>query len=169
MSKFTGREFRDALATFATGVTIVTARDGQGVPVGMTASSFSSVSMEPPLILWSAAKTALSAIAFHDAPHFAVHVLSKEQADLSNRFAETGIDKFAGLDWKADARDVPKLPEALARFECTQYAVYEGGDHWIIVGEVTSFEKADGTGLIHVGGGYASASPLNPASQQAAE
>ncbi|MEN0039798.1 MAG: flavin reductase family protein [Pseudomonadota bacterium] len=169
MSSFTAREFRDALSTFANGVSIVTARDGDGDPVGMTASSFTSVSMDPPLILWCPSKTALSAQAFYDAEHFAVHVLSTDQADLSNRFATTGTDKFAGLEWSGDAQGVPKLAEALARFECVQHAVYEGGDHWVILGEVTRFEHASGQGLIHVGGGYASASPLKPNSRDATE
>ncbi|WP_198008676.1 flavin reductase family protein [Ahrensia sp. R2A130] len=169
MSNFTDREFRDALSTFGTGVTIVTARDGDGAPVGMTASSFSSVSMNPPLVLWSAAKKALSGEAFRDAQHFAVHVLHTEQSDLSNRFAKTGTDKFSGLDWNGDANSVPELPDVLARFECSQYAVYEGGDHWIIVGEVTSFEHMSGKGLLHVAGGYASARTLRPSSSEAAE
>ncbi len=159
-TSFSGRDFRDALSSFATGVTIVTARDGAGQPVGMTASSFNSVSVDPPLVLWSVTKTAFSAQAFHDAQHFSIHVLKTTQTDMSGRFAKPGTDKFAGLAVAETQHGVPILPEALARFDCRQWAVYEGGDHWILVGEVLDLELEKGQGLVFSGGSYARAETL---------
>ena len=162
------RALRRALGTFATGVTIVTARDADGRPVGMTANSFNSVSLEPPLVLWSVDRSARSAAAFRAATHFAVHVLEEGQADLSNRFARKGDDKFAGLDWREGEGGVPLLSGALAVFECRTQAVHEGGDHEIIVGEVDRFEAHDGDGLVFAAGGYATAEPLRPMGPQTA-
>ena len=160
------RALRRALGAFATGVTIVTARDASGEPVGMTANSFNSVSLDPPLVLWSVDRSARSAPAFRDASHFAVHVLAQDQADLSNRFARKGEDKFADLDWRETGHGVPLLPGALATFECRTHAVHEGGDHEIIVGEVDRFEAHDGDGLVFAAGGYATAEPLRPMGPQ---
>lgn len=160
VTPFSPRDFRNALSCFATGVTVVTARDSRWEPVGMTASSFNSVSVDPPLILWSVTKTARSAIAFKSAERFAVHVLAMDQTDLSNTFAKTGGDKFAGVTFADDSDGVPILPNTAARFDCQQWAVYEGGDHWIIVGEVLSFETAEREGLVFGGGTYSMAAPL---------
>jgi 3-hydroxy-9,10-secoandrosta-1,3,5(10)-triene-9,17-dione monooxygenase reductase component len=157
---FSGRDFRDALSSFATGVTIVTARDAAGQPIGMTASSFNSVSVDPPLVLWSVTKTAFSAQAFRDAKHFSIHVLKTTQTEMSGRFAKPGTDKFAGLEIGETAEGVPTLPEALARFDCRQWAVYEGGDHWILVGEVLDLALEKGQGLVFSGGSYARAETL---------
>ena len=158
--KFTSRDFRDALSSFATGVTIVTTRDAQNAPVGMTASSFNSVSTEPPLILWSVTKTAKSAPAFKTAEHFAVHVLATDQTELSNKFAKSGADKFGDTSFSVDTNGVPILENTAARFDCKTWEVYEGGDHWIIVGEVLAIESAKKEGLVFGGGTYAVASPL---------
>ena len=157
---FTSREFRDALGTFATGVTIVTARGPGGEPVGMTASSFNSVSMDPPLVLWSVTRTARSAPAFEEAERFAVHVLSSEQVELSNRFARSGEDKFGGVEWHADEDDVPIIEGAATRFDCRRWAVHDGGDHRIIVGEVLGIERDPSDALVFSDGAYAVASPL---------
>lgn len=159
---FDAREFRDALSAFATGVTIITAQDGDGAPVGMTCSSFNSVSMDPPLILWSVTKTARSAPAFIAAQHFAVHVLAFDQTDVSNRFARTGADKFGGTDFQLDNNNVPVIIGTASRFDCKQYAVYDGGDHWIILGEVLNFARSKKEGLVFAGGSYATASPIQP-------
>ncbi|MEM7377443.1 MAG: flavin reductase [Pseudomonadota bacterium] len=158
----TGRALRDALSAFATGVTIITARDGQGEPIGMTASSFNSVSMEPPLILWSVTKTAWSGEAFRAAEHFAVHVLASDQSALSNTFARPGEDKFGQVEVTDNAHGVPVLADTAARFDCRQWAVYEGGDHWIIVGEVVHFERQKREGLVFCNGGYATSTPIRP-------
>lgn len=156
------RALRDALSSFATGVTIVTTADTSGEPIGMTASSFNSVSMDPPLILWSVTKTALSAPIFEKASHFAVHVLAANQMTLSNRFARSGADKFEGVDYKTDERGVPHLAGVLTRFDCRTWSVYEGGDHWIIVGEVQNMETQKGEGLVFSGGSYATAASIQP-------
>lgn len=157
---FTAKEFRSALSQFATGVTIVTSVDGSGSPVGMTASSFNSVSMDPPLILWSVSKDALSGDAFRTAPAFSVHVLSSGQAALSNHFAQRGIDKFKDVPHEIGPGGVPILRDAACRFDCERWAVYEGGDHWIIVGEVKGIHQAPREGLVFSGGSYATATPL---------
>lgn len=163
------RAFRQALGTFATGVTVVTARDEEGEPVGMTANSFNSVSLEPPLVLWSVDRRARSAPAFRAARFFAVHVLEEGQAEISNRFARKGEDKFAGLDWRASDAGVPLIAGALATFECRTHAIHEGGDHEIIVGEVDRFAARDGDGLVFAAGGYATAEPLRPMGPQTAD
>ncbi|MEP1207281.1 MAG: flavin reductase [Rhizobiaceae bacterium] len=158
------RALRDALSSFATGVTIVTAVEDNGEPVGMTASSFNSVSMEPPLILWSVTKTALSAPVFQKARHFSVHVLAANQMLLSNRFARSGEDKFKDVDYQLDKNGVPQLAGVLTRFDCDTWSVYEGGDHWIIVGEVKNMETEKGEGLVFSGGSYATANSIQPPS-----
>ena len=98
-ASFDAMEFRKALGTFATGVTIITARAADGAPIGLTANSFNSVSLDPPLVLWSLANNAMSFDAFRAATHWAVHVLGSDQEDLSGRFARRGEDKFAGLEF----------------------------------------------------------------------
>jgi len=158
--KIDARDFRDALSSFATGVTIVTANDDDDAPVGMTASSFNSVSTDPPLILWSVTKTALSAPTFQKAEHFAVHVLASDQTDLSNKFAKSGADKFEGTAYSIDGNKVPIIEGCATRFDCKTWAVYEGGDHWIIVGEVLGLVTDKKEGLVFGGGSYAVASPL---------
>jgi 3-hydroxy-9,10-secoandrosta-1,3,5(10)-triene-9,17-dione monooxygenase reductase component len=161
---FDAREFRDALSSFATGVTIVTAREEGGEPVGMTCSSFNSVSMDPPLVLWSVTKTSMSALVFKSAQHFAVHVLAFDQTEVSNRFARSGEDKFGATEHSYDANSVPIISGAASRFDCKQWAVHDGGDHWIIIGEVLNFNRSKKEGLVFAGGSYATASPIQPAS-----
>ena len=156
------RALRNALSSFATGVTIVTTIDDANEPIGMTASSFNSVSMDPPLILWSVTKTALSAPVFKDAEYFTVHVLNADQMALSNRFAKSGTDKFDGLQFGRNSKNIPQLPGALARFDCKTWSVYEGGDHWIIVGEVFEMDAQKGEGLVFSGGSYATAASIQP-------
>lgn len=123
--------------------------------MGVTASSFNSVSLDPPLVLWSLAKTALSMAAFQESGHFCVHVLGASQEDLSARFASAGSDKFAGQDWSAGHGNVPLLPHFAARFQCKTTHTYEGGDHLIFVGEVLDYEKTDEPPLVFHGGRYA--------------
>ena len=130
------RQFRQALGQFATGVTIVTTRDGAGRPIGVTASSFNAVSLEPPLVLWSIGRSAFSYPAFAEAGHFAVHVLDAGQRGLSDRFAQASTDKFAGLEVGSGLGEVPLLPGCLASFECATEHRYAGGDHLILVGRV---------------------------------
>ena len=111
------REFRNALGSFTTGVTIVTTRDASGHDVGLTANSFNSVSLDPPLVLWSLAKSSTSLSAFVEAKHFAVHILAADQEPLSNRFATRGADKFAGLQIERGEGGMPLLHGCAARFD----------------------------------------------------
>jgi len=149
------RRFRNALGAFATGVTIVTTRDAAGKDVGLTANSFNSVSLEPPMVLWSLAKSARSLPAFLAATHFAVHVLAADQEELSLRFAARGAEKFAGLDIERGPAGVPLLRGCSARFQCRTAFRHEGGDHVIFVGAVESFDHSDQTPLVFHGGRYA--------------
>ena len=149
------RAFRNALSSFATGVTIATTKGAAGEPVGVTASSFNSVSLDPPLVLWSLAKQSHSFEAFSSSGHFAVHVLAANQEDLSNRFARSGQDKFGDLDWRDGLHGSPVLGEHAALFQCQTRNIYEGGDHVIIVGEVTVFEARNVSPLLFHAGRYA--------------
>lgn len=149
--------FRAALGNFATGVTIVTTRGEAGRDVGITANSFNSVSLDPPMILWSLARSSRSLPAFLHNPHFAVHVLAASQDDLSRRFSQQGVDKFAGLAVERGDGDVPLLEGCAARFHCRTAFRYEGGDHIIFVGEVLSFESGGSAPLLYHAGRYAMA------------
>jgi 3-hydroxy-9,10-secoandrosta-1,3,5(10)-triene-9,17-dione monooxygenase reductase component len=131
---------RKAFGCFATGVAVATTIGKKGEPVGITISSFNSVSLEPPLVLWSLGNDSISYDAFADAEHFAVNILARHQEDLSARFAATGQDKFAGLACKEGVYGSPILPEFSACFECSTEYRYPGGDHLIIVGRVLNFE-----------------------------
>jgi 3-hydroxy-9,10-secoandrosta-1,3,5(10)-triene-9,17-dione monooxygenase reductase component len=151
------REFRTALGSFATGVTIVTTQSAELQDVGITANSFNSVSLDPPMILWSLARKAWSLSAFMHNAHFAVHVLAAHQDDLSQRFATQGVEKFAGLTIERGAGQVPLLKDCAARFLCRTAFKYEGGDHIIFVGEVLSFESGHHAPLVYHAGRYATA------------
>jgi len=145
---------RKALGAFATGVTIVTTTGADGGDVGLTANSFSSVSLSPPMVLWSLAKTSSNIEAFRSARHFAVHILAADQESLSGRFATKGIDKFAGLEVERGHDRIPMLHDCTARFECRTTFQYEGGDHVIFVGEVLDFTHSERSPLIFHGGRY---------------
>ena len=160
--QFPPLQFRAALAAFATGVTIVTTRTAAGVPVGLTANSFTSLSLEPPLILWSLAKTSSNLAAFTGARHFAVHVLAADQHGLARRFAIRSAEKFAGLDYDTAHDDVPLIRNCAARFFCRTWAQYEGGDHVILIGEVLELERSERPPLAFHGGTYASVLPHDP-------
>ncbi|MBX3530160.1 MAG: flavin reductase family protein [Rhizobiaceae bacterium] len=147
------REFRDALGRFATGVTVVTTATADG-PVGITANSFASVSLDPPVVLWSIGRHSSRFAAFADCERFAVHVLAADQVDLSRRFARSTVDAFAGLDIEESAEGVPLLSGCLSRFECTRLAAHEGGDHLIVVAGVTGACLRDGDPLVFSRGGY---------------
>lgn len=152
-------DFRSALGAFATGVTIVTTTTPDGGDVGMTANSFNSVSLDPPMVLWSVGKSSLSQPAFAAAEHFAVHILASDQQELSNRFARRGEDKFAGLALERGPGNVPLLPGCTARFKCRTAYLYEGGDHDIIVGEVLEFDHFDKAPLLFHRGKYSAIVP----------
>ncbi len=130
------RTFRDALGCFATGVTIITAMDADGNPVGLTANSFTSVSLDPPLLLVCVANNAGSAAVLRDTERFAVNVLQIGQQPTSNRFAGKGEDRFANTPWEVGEFGTPVLTGSLSSFECARDAVHDGGDHFILVGRV---------------------------------
>lgn len=149
------RAFRNALGQFATGVTIVTARGASGECVGATVSSFNSVSLDPPMVLWSLDKRAYSRAAFETSTHFAVHVLTLEQWELAEQFARRGVDKFAQLQCQPGLGQVPLLAGCAACFECVTRHQYDGGDHVIFVGEVERFAHVAGSPLLFHGGAFA--------------
>ena len=154
-------EFRAALGMFATGVTIVTARGPDGEPVGLTANSFNSVSMSPPLVLWSLARSAGSMPAFERGSHYAINILAAEQHALAERFASKAIDRFKGLAFREGAGGAPIIEGAAAVFECFNRSRYEEGDHVIFVGEVEHCERREGAQpLIFHGGRYFTELPL---------
>lgn len=158
MSEATGsvdpRELRTVLGCYPTGVTVVTAPDGRGGWVGITANSFTSVSLEPPLVLWSLAESALSLPAFLAAGYFAVNVLAADQQELSDRFARRGEEKFAGVPVTPGVGGVALFPGCAARLQCRTWAVYEGGDHRIFVGEVLAMDRSDRPPLVFHRGRY---------------
>ncbi len=149
------KEFRSALGRFATGVTVITTIDTDQKPVGVTASSFNSVSVDPPLVLWSLARESGSLSAFENSGSFCVHVLTAAQEHLSNTFASKGVDKFANIDWIPGEGGAPLLPEYAARFQCRTTYQYEGGDHVIFVGEVIDLENTGEPPLVFHNGRYA--------------
>jgi len=158
---FSSPEFRKALGMFATGVTVVTARGPDGGLVGLTANSFNSVSLAPPLVLWSLSTRAGSMPAFTRGSHYAIHILASEQKELAERFASKDIDRFAGLRLREGAGGAPVLEGAAAVFECFNRSQYEEGDHVIFVGEVERCEhRAGAQPLIYHGGRYFTELPL---------
>lgn len=165
---FDARQFRSALGQFATGVTVVTAPDGDNGYIGTTASSFNSVSMDPPLILWSIDNGARSLPAYEKAEHFVVNILAADQVGVSNHFARQQDDKFADLDFDLNDFGVPVLRGCSASFHCKTQYLYEGGDHTIIVGEVLRFDASERDGLLFHQGRY-SVSDAHPAAMVAAK
>ncbi|KAA9009358.1 flavin reductase family protein [Histidinibacterium aquaticum] len=147
------RAFRDALGSFATGVTVVTARGEEG-PVGITANSFASVSLDPPLVLWSPAKQSSRFPAFRAAEHYAIHVLGAHQQGICDGFVRAR-DAFEGTDWTESPEGVPLLPGCLARFECRLEAAHDAGDHVILVGRVLRAAHGTGEPLLFQGGRFA--------------
>jgi 3-hydroxy-9,10-secoandrosta-1,3,5(10)-triene-9,17-dione monooxygenase reductase component len=148
------RQFRNALGSFATGVTVITTRSPEGADVGVTANSFNSVSLDPPMILWSIGKNSTSLAAFMAAEHFAVHILAMDQESLSGRFAKSNTDKFAGLTVERGREGIPLLSGCAARFQCRTAYRHEGGDHIILVGEVEDFDHDGHAPLAFHGGRY---------------
>ena len=146
-----GRALRDAFGRFATGVTLITTTTAEG-PLGFVANSFSSVSLDPALVLWSPARASRRFAAFAGAERFAIHVLGADQADVANRFFGGGPG-FDGLDHAVTEDGVPVLP-ALARFDCAAHAVHDGGDHAIVVGRVQRFVIGTGAPLVFFQGRY---------------
>ena len=158
---FTSREFRAALGMFATGVTIVTCRGANGELVGLTANSFNSVSLDPPLVLWSLSRSASSMAALAAGCHYAINVLAADQQALAERFASRGVDRWAGVAFTDGAQGAPLLTGAVATFECFNRSQYAEGDHVIFVGQVERCShNPDASPLLYHGGRFYTEHPL---------
>ena len=158
---FSQPEFRTALGMFATGVTIVTARTAGGDLVGLTANSFNSVSLSPPLVLWSLSRAAASMPAFSTGSHYAINILAADQKELALRFAAKGVDRFADVEFIEGVGGSPLLAGAAASFECFNRSRYEDGDHVIFGGEVERCtHRADASPLLYHGGKFYTEHPL---------
>lgn len=154
MTAFDPRALRDAFGAFATGVTVVTSRTGDGTPIGFTANSFASVSLDPPLLLICLAKTSRNFANMTAARAFAVNVLAEDQKDVSNTFAKPVEDRFAAVEWQDGPTGSPVFPGAAAWFDCTAEQIVDAGDHAILIGRVSRFENSGRNGLGYVRGGY---------------
>jgi len=158
---FAAFEFRSALGMFATGVTIVTARAADGTLVGLTANSFNSVSMSPPLVLWSLSRLAGSMHAFRTGSHYAINILAADQKALAERFATRREDRWAGVEFTEGISGAPLLTGTVAVFECFNRSRYEEGDHVIFVGEVEHCSRRAGASpLLFHGGQFYTEHPL---------
>lgn len=133
------RDLRQALGCFATGVTVVTTCTEDGQPVGLTVNSFSSVSLEPALVLWSLVNGSPSRGLFETASHFAINILAADQLELCQRFSRPHADRFAGIQWSRGESGVPLLANCVAQFECRREQVLDGGDHRIFLGNVQNY------------------------------
>jgi flavin reductase (DIM6/NTAB) family NADH-FMN oxidoreductase RutF len=152
---FSQDDFRAALGQFTTGVTIVTALDAQGKLVGLTANSFNSVSLSPPLVLWSLGRHSSSMAGFLSATSYAVNVLAADQRTLAERFASKGVDRFEGVRWRAGLTGAPVIDGAVAVFECSHRSQHDEGDHVIFVGQVQHCSRRLGVSpLVYHGGRF---------------
>jgi flavin reductase (DIM6/NTAB) family NADH-FMN oxidoreductase RutF len=148
------REIRNLLGQFATGVTIITTCAADGRKIGMTANSFSSLSLDPPLVLWSLSKTAPSLKDFHQAAYFAIHMLAQQQHQLSGHFARAATDKFAAVAHQLSEQGPPLLQDSLATLVCKNICQYEGGDHLIFIGQIEHYQQNQGEPLLFHAGKY---------------
>ncbi len=148
------RQLRDVYGTFVTGVTVITTRDGAGQPYGVTANSFNTVSLDPPLVLWSQSLNAGSFPAYRDSDHFAVNILAHDQIELSNHFAKSRDDKFKGIACSSGLGDVPVLKGTAAHLECVKVAAYPSGDHMLYIGRVERMASSSRRPLAFSSGRY---------------
>lgn len=148
------RELRNALGQFATGVTVITTRGADGTPIGVTANSFASVSLDPPMVLWMPGRHLKSLDHFVGATHFAVNILGNDQAHLSRQFASSGEDKFQSVNFTEGIGGSPVIEGALAAFETSTAALHEAGDHYIMIGKVENYSYRPGEPLVFHSGNY---------------
>ncbi|WP_336658806.1 flavin reductase family protein [Leucobacter sp. USHLN153] len=151
---FDARDLRSAFGQFATGVTVVTTTTPSGERVGVTANSFTSLSMDPPLVLWCPGRHLRSLPAFEEASHFAINVLASDQHELSRRFAVGASDKFSGVEVREGIAGLPLIPGTLATFECETVARHEAGDHVIYIGHIRRYAHTSAEPLVFHGGRY---------------
>ena len=153
------RDFRNALGTYATGVTVITAAGPNGKPYGLTCNSFASVSLNPPLVLWSLGMFSQGLSIFQNASHFTVNVLGASQQALSKKFATSSEDKFAGVEWTPGLGNAPILAGGVANFQCRAADRYYGGDHVIFLGAVEAYAYNRQEPLLFAHGGYGRFTP----------
>lgn len=157
------RELRNVLGCFATGVVVATTLGDAGRPVGLSVSSFNSVSLDPPLVLWSLARSAASYSAFSSASNFAINILPSEQVDVCQQFSQPSDDKFEGISWRQGEQGMPILSNALATLECRTRCQHEGGDHTIFIGEVVNLAASNKAPLIYHRGRIVASNVLDEA------
>jgi len=153
-------ELRRCLGSFVTGVTVMTALDEDGNLVGMTANSFTSLSLDPPLIVWSLRLSSRSFNTYQSAARFTVNILAEDQVDISNRFASSGVDRFEGVAYTPGLGGVPLINGCVSYLECSLEASYPGGDHVLFIGRVERIHTHEGRPLAYGSGGYLSVQPL---------
>ncbi len=156
---FDSTTFRRTLGMFATGITVVTARAADGSLVGLTVNSFNSVSLDPPLIVWSLTASSSLRSVFESCEYYAVNVLAADQQSLSNRFASRSADRFAGVEWEEGLGGAPLLVGSCAIFEVRNRERFPGGDHLVFIGEVARCERSEREPLLYFNGAYRSLSP----------
>ncbi|MBB5053622.1 flavin reductase (DIM6/NTAB) family NADH-FMN oxidoreductase RutF [Afipia massiliensis] len=159
---FDTRAFRKALGCFPTGVAVITAQPSGQLPVGLTINSFASVSLDPPLVLWSLQRDAPSKDAILQSGHFVVNVLDETQLRLAQQFARPAIDKFDGVEISTNRWGAPYIKKCIARFECKVMNCVDGGDHVIFLGEVEHFHHETGAPLVFCHGMFASVADTRP-------
>lgn len=162
---FEPRALRQTLGVFVTGVTVITTRDADGKAYGLTANSFSTVSLEPPLILWSQSKRAGSYTVFKDTDEFAISILAEHQSDISSRFARSIDDKFEGVALDEAFCGLPVIEGSSAWLHCRSVSQFDGGDHTVYIGEVLKFARGDQLPLVFGGGRYLVARPADEVAQ----
>jgi len=150
----TSLALRRAFGKFATGVAVVSTSKGDGTPCGLTINSFSSVSLEPPLVLWSLTNTSPNLDAFLSASHFAINILSHDQRRICDRFAARNSDKFAGVDWFRGPAGLPVIRDTIATFECRRTDTVTAGDHTVFFGHVEDCVQSDREPLVFFAGAY---------------
>ena len=156
----TADDFRKALGQFATGIAVATTLDEAGVPHGLTINSFNSVSLDPPLVLWSLDKGSHQLEAFRSSGFYGVSILSQDQKPVSDQFAAFVEDRFAGVEWHKGNSGAPLLADALVRIDCKVETIVEGGDHIILIGRVIDIEHGEGQPLLYHSGSYRSLGPV---------
>lgn len=156
---FDPKDYRRTLGHFATGVAIVTARSREGCPIGLTVNSFTSVSLEPPLVLWCLVRHSPNLQAFQETSHFAVNILAAGQHGLSQRFASPVLHKFEGVQWEEGKARIPLLAGVAARLVCRNVGQFDGGDHVIFLGQVEEYRRSDEKPLVFHAGRYRSVTP----------
>ena len=155
---FDPRDFRNALGTFPTGVTVVTTVTGDGTPIGLTCNSFNSVSLSPPLVLWSLSLRSPNLSNFLQAPHFAINILAADQREISQRFAQSIANKFDGVPCTQGLLGVPLIANAAAQLECRNETRYYSGDHVIFIGHVLHYSYRRCAPLVFCAGQYSALS-----------